>query len=270
MFVLGYVDKKDLSYAEKYDITVPVISEQSFSEIINSRRKLKCYLQIDTGMNRLGVDHLEKRTIACVLNALKNSPNIDVLGVGSHFYDGESDVTVALQTKRFSSCFDGDYNISLSASGALDKQTVDGEYKRLGLCLYGYGGIAERLGLEKPLSLYSVIIRIKHIKKGETVGYNAVFTAKKDTIIGTIPLGYADGIIRAYRGAHVYVNGKKCLISAVCMDMTMIELPDDVGLYDKVTVFSNEGNLEALTKNAGMIVYEGFTALGGRQKRIII
>ena len=270
IFVLGHVPKSAFACATKYNITIPIISKQNFYDISAYGLRLKCYLQIDTGMNRLGIDHRKKDVIRAIINDLTNSPNIRFAGVASHLYDGENVSATKLQAGRFLTAVgDMNFDVSLCASSALNKNVVVGEYKRLGLCLYGYGATAEELGLEKALSLTTKIVRIKPVRKGETAGYNAIFRAKRPILVGTVPIGYADGFMRAYRGSNVLINGKKCPVLAVCMDMTMIGLHKDAKLYEEVVVFSDEGNLEELTKQAGTVVYEGLTALGPRIRRVV-
>ncbi len=270
VFVLGHVPKSAFACATKYNITIPIISEQSYYEILSFGGGIRCYLQIDTGMRRLGVDCREKDLIGAMIIRLKKTPDLFFSGVASHLYDGDSGAATVLQANRFSAAV-GKENcrLSLCASAALLKNVVAGEYKRLGLCLYGYGKTALELGLEKALTLKTKIVRTALIKKGQTVGYNAVFRAKHSTLVGTLPIGYADGFMRSYRGANVFIGDKKCPVLAVCMDMTMIGLPKGAKPFDEVTVFSCEGNLENLTKKAGTIVYEGLTALGKRIRRVV-
>ena len=265
---LGYIPDKRLFAAEKYAVCVPILSEEYCDTLLRSGRKLDCYLQIDSGMNRLGVDHRDVGTIDGVLLKVRDSGRLKLSFAATHFSDGENETITDTQSKRFFKAVGGRIpDISLRASAAGYSEVED--YPRIGLGLYGYGRLASRLGLKKPLSLRSRIVRIKRVEKGETVGYNAVFTAERQMLTGTFPLGYADGIMRGYVGGNVFVNGRKCPILAVCMDMTMIGLTGDEKCGDEVVVFSDEGNLEDLTKRAGTIVYEGLTAMRGRAKRVI-
>ena len=268
IFSLGYIPEKRLLDAAKYAVCVPILSEEYCDSLLRSGRRLDCYLLIDSGMNRLGVDHRDVAAIERVLLKVKSSGRLKLSGAATHFSDGENETATAIQSERFFKAVGGkvtDISLRASAAGYL---AVD-DFPRIGLSLFGYGALAKELGLIVPLTLRSRIIRIKRVEKGETVGYNAVYTAKRQTFVGTFPLGYADGIMRGYIGGNVFVNGKKRTIIAVCMDMTMIELTGDEKCGDEVVVFSKEGNLLSLTKRAGTIVYEGLTALRYRAERVM-
>ncbi|MBP5177590.1 MAG: alanine racemase, partial [Clostridia bacterium] len=267
IFVLGYVDRREFPAAEKFGVTVPVISEAGFDEVMLSDRKLKCYLQVDTGMNRLGVDYRDRKRIRLMTRALTSAKNLRFFGLGTHVFDASDARAVNAQRNRLIR-LECDLPLSVCASESLSFGGA-GEYKRPGICLYGYGRTAERSRLLPPLSLTTRVVRIQPVEKGETVGYNAVFRAKKHTLVGTLPLGYADGMMRSYVGGSVFLKGEECRVLAVCMDMTMISLPRGAAVGDEVTVFSVERGLEDLTARAGTIVYEGLTALGSRLTRVI-
>ncbi len=271
VFVLGYVSDGELKAAEKYALVVPVFSKESCELLIASGRKLNCYIQIDTGMNRLGLNSENVAEIERVTRAINGRGGLTLKAVGSHLFAAENDETSLVQAKNFTRSTENlSLPKSLCSSEAACKNLVEGEYVRLGICLYGYGSLASRLKLEKPLALYSRVVRIKRLLRGETAGYNAVFTAETDTFVGTVPLGYADGIMRSYLGASVFVRGRKCRIVAVCMDMIMIELPPSAKLFDEVIVFSEEGNLTSLAERAKTIVYESLTALNVRGERVTV
>ena len=266
--VLGYVPVKDLAVAKKHGVVVPVVSAEYFEEFLKSDKRPACYIQIDTGMHRLGIDWRDQIAVKEIFARAK-AEGVQVMGVASHLYASDES-TFTLQKTRFLNAAGGFGSVkSLCASGALCDFVTAGEVKRAGLCLYGYGKTAEKLGNVPALSLYSRVVLIRLVKKGESVGYDAVYKAERDLLVGVVPIGYADGIMRAYRGASVFVQGKECEILAVCMDMIMIKLPFSARLYDEVTVFSTEKNLEKMTERAGTIVYEGLTAIGKRYKRTV-
>ena len=218
-------------------------------------------------MNRLGIDYRDGE-INAIVKAAKEKAKNGFYGLWSHLFASSDDDICAVQAKRLKGVC-GAERVSLSASEAVNKDFFLGERKRAGISLYGYGRFAVNFGLKPPLTLKTFLIRVKKVFRGESVGYAPPYIVKTDCFIGTAPIGYADGIMRSYVGGKVYVLGRECEIVAVCMDMIMIKLDCVAKAGDTVVVFSKEGNLKRLTKNAGTIVYEGLTALGTRLKRVV-
>src|SRR5690606_21557965 len=101
---------------------------------------------------------------------------------------------------------------------------------RLGIGLYGISNDESEMNyLENVGTLKSVILQIKDIKKGESVGYSGGFTAEKPVRTATIPIGYADGIPRALGKGKGYVvihNQKAPIIGNICMDMLMVDVSE--------------------------------------------
>lgn len=78
---------------------------------------------------------------------------------------------------------------------------------RLGKIMYGFS-VKDDLDLESTFRLCSEVIQINELKKGDTLGYNANYTAEEDVKIAVVPIGYEDGITRKNTGRHVYINDK--------------------------------------------------------------
>jgi len=121
-------------------------------------------------------------------------------------------------------------------------------------------------------TLKTTISQIKHLKIGETVGYGRRGLLTRDTIIGTIALGYADGYDRGLGNGvgHVFVNGTLCpTVGNVCMDMTMIDLTEAAAAEgDEVVVFGKEIPIADLAQRVGTIPYEILTGVSERVKRV--
>ena len=267
IFVLGHVSKNEFVSCAKYDLVLPIGSEAAFGAVFNYGQKLKCYLQIDVGMRRYGVSVEDAMAIDRIINKARACGNIRFYGAASHLSAADDEEVFYTERAAFLNAVKKTgVPVSLSASSALEKNAIEGEYKRPGLCLYGYGEVAEKLHLKKPMSLYSVVVGKRPIKAGQAAGYGSVFVADSDRYIGTVPLGYADGIMRGYKGGCVFVNGRAREIVAVCMDSMIIKLGACDKEGDMVAVFSSEGNLNKLTAMAGTIVYEGLTAFCGRKR----
>jgi alanine racemase len=116
---------------------------------------------------------------------------------------------------------------------------------------------------------------MKRVPRGTPISYGLTYRCPKDTVIGTIPIGYGDGYFRALSNrATVSIRGRRFpVVGRVCMDQLMVDLgPDsDVELYDEVTLFGDgagEPTAEELAEQAGTIPYEITCAISKRVPRI--
>jgi alanine racemase len=145
---------------------------------------------------------------------------------------------------------------------------------RMGIGLYGINRFMYAGKLENVATLKTIISQIKQIPASDTVGYNRKWKAKKDAVIATIPIGYADGFPRTggNGNAKVLINGKLAnVIGNVCMDMCMLDITDIPAKEgDTVIVFGKDLPISQLAKSLGMIEYELLTGISQRVKRIFI
>ena len=164
----------------------------------------------------------------------------------------------------------------LNTSGILNFSNSQFEMVRSGIGLYGYGNDPKYKHLFKPvINLKTVISQIHKIKKGESVGYNKGFVAKKEIITATLPIGHADGISRQYGNGKgkVVVNGKFApIIGNVCMDMMMVDISKINCKEGDIVIIFDDKNISAeeFTKSVGTISYEIITALSQRIKRVVV
>ena len=153
---------------------------------------------------------------------------------------------------------------------------------RPGIILYGCypSGEVDRNQLElKPvMSVKANIVHLKKVPIGTTISYGRRFTATRESLIATIPLGYADGFPRPYSmKGHVLVNGVKApLAGNICMDQCMVDVTDVpyVRLGDEVTVMGKDGIHEILADDiaeaTGTINYEIVCAFGQRLPKVYV
>ena len=125
------------------------------------------------------------------------------------------------------------------------------------------------------LELKSELTHIKTVEKGETIGYGATFVADRSTIVGTVPIGYADGWTRDMTGFYVLVNGEKCpIIGRISMDQMTIALNETLPIGTKVTLIGHDGDekitVDDIAAHRGTINYEVVCLLSDRIKRIYI
>jgi alanine racemase len=146
---------------------------------------------------------------------------------------------------------------------------------RLGIGMYGIGvNEAEQKKLQNVSSLKTRISQIKHIGKGQTVGYNRNGKTDADISVATIPVGYADGFRRDLGNGKitVLINGNACkTIGNVCMDMCMVDV---TGISckegDEVIIFENFEQIQKLSDAMHTISYEVLTSISARVKRVYI
>ncbi|HEY4289491.1 MAG TPA: bifunctional UDP-N-acetylmuramoyl-tripeptide:D-alanyl-D-alanine ligase/alanine racemase [Puia sp.] len=145
---------------------------------------------------------------------------------------------------------------------------------RLGIGLYGIDSADSRqLELQEVSTLKTTIAQIKHLREGDTIGYNRRGIATAGTIIATVRIGYADGYSRRLgNGAgKMWVNGRLApTIGVISMDMTMIDITGipDVREGDEVIVFGKELSVKQLAAWAQTIPYEILTSVSQRVKRV--
>ena len=136
----------------------------------------------------------------------------------------------------------------------------------------------EILDLKPVMSCKSVLVHFHHIAKGRSVSYNRKYFAKRDTKVGVIDIGYADGFNRKLSNCgQVIIRGKKApVIGTVCMDMTMIDITDipEAAISDEVIIVGNQGNewisADHIAKTINTINYEVLTLFGTLNKREIL
>jgi alanine racemase len=145
---------------------------------------------------------------------------------------------------------------------------------RLGLGLYGIDSAHfPQLHLQQVGTLKATISQIKSLRKGDTVGYNRSYKAKKNMRIATVGIGYADGIDRRLSNGvgGMLVGGKWApIVGKVCMDMTMIDIThiEHVREGDTVIVFGEQLPITRMAQLAGTIPYEILTGISARVQKI--
>lgn len=129
-------------------------------------------------------------------------------------------------------------------------------------------GFDDKLNLDSVFSLKSKIIEIKHIKSGESVGYDGKYIASKDEVIGIVPIGYRDGIIRHNTGRYVYINDKKYkIIGNICMDMLFVLIDNTVNINDTVYIIKDNNHINEIAKYLDTINYEIMCSISDRVDR---
>lgn len=262
---------------------LPVILHQRFSVVIHNDEqmamlgklhgdgKLEVFVKFNTGMNRLG---FPAAGAGRVLEQLKTLPCVGEVVLTTHFSDAEGVSGIEWQMREFERhVARADYARSLANSAALLRfPEARGEWVRPGIMLYGASPLEDRraaqIGLRPAMSLTSEIIGIQNLKRGDTVGYGSLFTAHRETRIGVVACGYADGYPRhAYNGTPVVVDGVRVpMVGRVSMDMLCVDLSDipRAGIGSPVTLWGAGLPVEEVAAAAGTVSYELLCALARR------
>ena len=290
--VLGYTPPayEDLLYL--YKITQCVYSYEyakSLSRVLEG--EIEVDIKLDTGMNRLGIGVRDAESVSSAADEIikiSKLKNLRIHGMFSHFPVSDEDTpesnaftrhqyelftAVDAELKRRG--FDVGFRHICNSAGALrfPEYALDGV--RFGLSLYGYGEGAEKLGLAPVMQLETVVSFVHDLKRGERVGYGLDFEADRDMKLITIPIGYADGFLRAYGGAEVIVINESGefrarLTGRICMDQCMADATGhSVSPGDRVIVFGRDREMLCeLARRAGTIDYETLCLISARVPRI--
>jgi alanine racemase len=257
----GPLTAADAAYAQATGVK-PVINSASQARLWLAARGGPCDLMVDTGINRLGLPMAE------IGDEAVRRLDVDVLM--SHLASADEDVALnerqrqrwddmrAVLTHRRAS-------LANSAGIALGP-AYHGDMTRPGLSLYG--GVqreALRAHIRQVVRPMAAIMQVRRIAAGDSVGYNATFTADRPMRVGTVALGYADGYLRCWSGKGILLSHGRRLpvLGRVSMDMTVIDLTDAADLKEGDWV-EVEYDLTRAARASGLSQYELLTLLGRR------
>ncbi|MFT3679959.1 MAG: bifunctional UDP-N-acetylmuramoyl-tripeptide:D-alanyl-D-alanine ligase/alanine racemase [Ferruginibacter sp.] len=239
------------------------------------------HLKLDTGMHRLG---FEEHDIEQLKNILQSSGRFKIQSVFSHLAASDSsalDEFTAIQSALFARCCDSlQQTVSYpfirhiaNTSAIMRHRDLQYDMVRLGIGLYGVDGNPSMYSqLQNVTTLKTTIAQVRKVKAGESVGYNRSGVVKKDSMIATVRIGYADGYPRSLGNGKgkMMINRKLVpVIGNVCMDMTMLNVTGiKVKEGDDVIVFGKELPVTDVAKWAKTIAYEILAGISQRVKRV--
>ena len=257
-------------------------SLQYLSRLTDKRKQeVAIQLEINTGMNRLGIDPDE---IDKVIALLRTSEFIKVNGQYSHLTSAEDPNDDEFTKKQLQLFWTIAKKIETSleiatikhirnSAGTLRFGNSPTDMVRLGLGIYGVDSCRQHQdNLRNVSTLKTKISQIRTVAKGETIGYNRTFQAKKEMRIATIAIGYADGFRRLFSNeiGKVMINGSVApVVGRVNMDMTMVDVSGiDAQVGGDVIIFDDSLHVTELAQSAGTIPYEIYTSISVRVGRI--
>ena len=240
------------------------------------------HIEIETGMNRLGFAANE---IENLCKELRNTSSFRIQSVFTHLAASEDPMQDEFTNRQFdlfkqvSLLIEKELGYNLlrhvaNSAAILRHPQMQLEMVRLGIGLYGVdSAVSGQLDLEPVATLKSTVAQIRHLKAGETVGYNRKGVIEKDSMIATVSIGYADGFSRRLGNGvgKIWVREQLApVVGTVCMDMTMIDVTGIPGIKqgDEVIVFGRQIPIQDLANWAGTIPYEIMTGISERVKRV--
>ena len=281
--------------SEKYlfhRLTPVLFDLDTARELENASRKpgrtWAVHLKIDTGMSRLGFSW---KGWGAALSFFREAESLRIEGIMTHFAVAESErpddkAFTEEQIRRFEVCREQTLQAGIhprflhmansSATMAWEKARFN--LVRPGLMLYGVAptpALGAKLALKPILRWRTGILALKRIPAGDSVSYGRTFVCPKDSLIATLPLGYADGYSRRFSNrAEVLVRGRRARVAGVvCMDLTMVDVSDIPGVQvgDEVVLLGKqeggEIHIHELARWAETIPYEIFCGIGKRVPR---
>ena len=276
----GFVCEEELELLLQHQLGSVVHTPQQIAILqqhTGTNSRLKVWLKMDTGMNRLGFKGHDfaaayQQLLSC---ALVQQP----INLITHFANADDllDDKTRRQIEVFTNAikdFPGECSIANSA-GIIGWPHVVSGWVRPGLMLYGCSPFAGKtgsdFGLKPIMSLHSRLIAVKDVAAGESVGYSGLWQCDRPTRLGVISIGYGDGYHRHTKsGAPVLVNGQRVpLIGRVSMDMITVDLNSQplAAPGDPVTLWGDALPIEEIARYADTIPY---TLLCGITQRVRI
>lgn len=262
ILVLGGVSPQQYDVIVENDIRIPIFSYEAAKalseEAVRQNKNIPFHFCLDTGMSRIGFQVNSESADVC--KKITELPNIIAEGLFSHFAtaDEENLEKTLAQKKRFT-----DFvkmlaergiaipikHISNSAGIMVLDDTFD--MVRSGIITYGLYPSAEvdksLMDIKPSMEWKTHISHIKTLEAGREISYGGTYVTDKETVVATIPVGYADGYPRCLSNiGRVIVNGKYApILGRVCMDQFMIDITGipDVKEENEVTLVGCDGEL---------------------------
>ncbi len=249
------------------------------------KKKIKVHIKINTGMNRLGINHKKAFDF---IKKIDSDGDFVIDGIYTHFANSEetNKSFPGLQIKSFNDLLrkleanniKTGLKHTANSGAILDLPESYYDMVRPGILMYGYYPsleTSESIRLEPVMSIISKVSSKTEIQMGDTVSYGRKFTAKKKIKIISVPLGYADGFSRGLSNkSYAIIRGKKYQqIGTVSMDRIMFNINNDnIKVGDKVIILGDEKNKKITAwdwcRTLNTIPYEVMCVIGKRIERI--
>ena len=268
-----------------YDLEPEVYSFRLLDALIKAAEKegitgYPVHIKLDTGMHRLGFN--PRTDIDQIIEKLHHQNALIPRSVFSHFVGSDSNDFDTFSARQFALFNEGSKKLQAAFSHRILRHMDNSagiehfperqlDMCRLGLGLYGINPRNNAI-MNNVSTLKTTILQLRNVPAGETVGYSRRGIIEKDSVIGAIPIGYADGLNRRLgnRNCYCLVNGKRAYyIGNICMDVALIDVTGiDCEEGDSVEIFGDHLPVTVLSDAMGTIPYEVLTTVSNRVKRV--
>jgi alanine racemase len=300
VLLLGHVPLAELEAAVEADLGLTVYNRETLDHLSSYSslpRPARIHVKVDTGTARQGVmpDQLE-----AFLQGVKRCRNLTLEGISTHYANIEDTLNheyAELQIARFASALEivdrtvgrPPFIHTACTAAALLFSSTHFTMLRSGIGLYGLWPSRETLLASREkggavpdfrpvLTWKTRVVQIKQVPEGSYVGYGCSYKTMRTTILGVLPVGYADGYDRALGNrAHVLIRGRRApVIGRICMNLCMVDLTDVPGtkLEDEVVLLGASGtehiSAETMAEWAGTINYEIVTRISAFLPRKVL
>lgn len=258
ILILGASPVSFAPYAAQQRIILTAFADdwiqQAASLLVDEALPLRLHIKIDSGMGRIGIR--SEQELLELYQTIQSTDNMELDGIFTHFATADEEDTLHFdqQVQFFEKCLAVIPNkprvvhASNTAASLVKDPHLQYDAVRFGISMYGlspssYVKSILPFHLLPAFSLESELVHVKQIKSGDPVGYGATYVASTDMWIGTIPIGYADGVIRKLGGQEVLIDGQRMpIVGRICMDQCMVALPKAYDIGEKVTLIGRQGN----------------------------
>lgn len=292
ILILGYTPAPLYPAMIKYDIATAVfeydMAERMSEAAEKIGKKAKVHIKLDTGMSRIGFKQDDESLE--VIKKIAKLPGIEIEGCFTHFATmDEKDKTKSMkQFERYMYFVKRIEDVGITipvkhvsnSAGIIEKQEVNLDMVRDGICVYGMYPSDEvdktKLKLTPAMEIKSYVSFVKTLEAGVEIGYGGTYTTTKETTVATIPVGYADGYSRALSNrGRVLIKGKSFpIIGRVCMDQFMVDISElpEIRQGDEVTLVGRDGDeyisIEEVADMSYSFNYEFVCDIGKRIPRV--
>jgi alanine racemase len=251
-------------------------NNKNYKCFFENNQKINLHLKINIGMNRFGETDLNK--ITTLINKITSSKFFNLKAVFTHFPTLNDKQKSTKQIDAFFEIINNlkkntnlPKNLLLHGGGSKLCNYNEKRFNmvRVGIALYGYelNNLNQKtnihelptLNLKPVMEIYAKIIEIQNLKAGESAGYDGIFTAKKQTIIAVVDMGYAQGLNKHLVNKwYVLINYQKAKIIAICMDFILIDMTNILKpkVGSKAIVLNETVNATLMAKKLKTISYE--------------
>ena len=288
ILILGPLTHNQISIAADLQFSIGITGPEELGAVCSESRQLKkpirIHVKLDSGMGRMG---LVESDLPRVSAELRHAPFVQLDAIYTHFAnasdpsDPYTETQIVNFTRMIRSLRDAGIHAPLhhlaNSAATVRKLAMPGDFVRVGISLYG--GEPLDLGETRLLPMMrwcTRVARLKTLPPGHGIGYATTFKTARETLVATLPVGYADGYNRLLsNNAEVLIRGKRCpVLGRVSMDLITVDVTDldDVRIGDEVVLMGHQGkeriSAEEIAARIGTISYEVFCAVSSRVPRV--